>query len=90
VKIIDVARSVFAESREWLTLNQVVGLIHEKSETALARFINPGVAVSNAIRALEHRGEVEVFQHTDGPRWRVAERAQSCGNRNTAAAKKDY
>jgi hypothetical protein len=87
VKIVDLARDVFAQSREWLTLNQVVELIRKKSDTALARFINPGVAVSNAIRALERHGEVEVSHDRQLPKWRFVERVQSCANRITAEEK---
>lgn len=85
VKMIDLVRSSFGESREWFTLYELMAMIRKQSETALARFINPGVAVSNALRFLERRGEVEVVQHKEGPKWRFVKGDKCCANWNTAA-----
>jgi hypothetical protein len=87
VKMIDLVRGVFTQSGEWLTLQQIMELLHQQSDSALAPFINPGVAVSNAIRVLERRGEVEVTQDRQGTKWRFRKSAQSCTTRNTVAKK---
>lgn len=70
VKILDIVRKVLSESREWLTHCQLIERIRGESTTALARFVNPGVAVSNALRVLERRGEVELLLDEQPAKWR--------------------
>lgn len=59
-KIVDLSRKVLSRSDRWWTLKQVQAAIREECPSALAAFINPGVAVSNALRTLERRGELEL------------------------------
>jgi hypothetical protein len=73
VKMIDLVRGALSHSRRWLTLCELVELIRQESQANLARFMNPGVAVSNALRVLERRGEVEIFQDAQTTRWRFVE-----------------
>lgn len=74
VKMIDFVRSALSQSRRWLTLYELMDLIRQKSQAGLARFMNPGVAVSNALRVLERDGEVEVFQDEQTTKWRFMEK----------------
>jgi len=69
-KIIDLTRRVLSQSGQWLTHYELIELLRQHSGTVLARFINPGVAVSNALRILSRRGEVEVFQDERPAKWR--------------------
>jgi hypothetical protein len=70
VKMIDITRRVLSQSGQWLTLYQLLDQIRGESGTALARFINPGVAVSNALRVLVRRGAVEAALNEEPVKWR--------------------
>ena len=74
VKMIDFVRGALSQSRRWLTLYELMDLIRQKSQAGLARFMNPGVAVSNALRVLERDGEVQVFQDEQTTKWRFMEK----------------
>jgi hypothetical protein len=59
VRIIDLSRRVLSGSTEWWTLNEVLDAIREECASVLSGYINPAVAVSNALRTLQRRGELE-------------------------------
>ena len=70
VRIIDLTRKALSQSGQWLSLYELIELIRQESTTALIRFINPGVAVSNALRVLRRQGEVEVSRDKQFAKWR--------------------
>lgn len=70
-KIIDLSRKVLSRSAGWCTFDQVLEAIRDECPSALAIFINPGAAVSNALRTLHRHDELE-FSLNDGQgrlRW---------------------
>lgn len=71
-KMIEALRSVLSRSSGWLTFNQLLEAVRSEGPSMFAGFINPGVSVSNALRALQRRGEVEVLTNESQPMWRWA------------------
>ena len=71
-KIFDLCRQVLSRSNQWLTLRQLEGVIRDEFPAALSRFINPGVSLSNALRALQRNGQVELSVNEGSARWRWA------------------
>ncbi|HKW16691.1 MAG TPA: hypothetical protein VJO35_04205 [Terriglobales bacterium] len=73
-KMIEALRSVLSCSSDWLTFSQLLEAVRAESPSMLAGFINPGVSVSNALRALQRRGEIEVLTNESQAMWRWAGR----------------
>jgi hypothetical protein len=75
-KIIDISRQVLSRSAGWLTFNQVLQAIREECPSAFAGLLNPGVSVSNALRALHRHGEIEFSSNEsqERPRWLLKKR----------------
>jgi hypothetical protein len=71
-RIMDLCRKILSCTTEWFTLYQIVGMIREEFPSALSGFLNPGVSVSNALRALGRRGEVEPSKDQEPASWRWA------------------
>lgn len=68
--IMDFVRMAVSRSTQWVSLDELVTTIRKESPTTLARFMLPGVAVSNALRALHRRGEVERSTDLQSAKWR--------------------
>ena len=69
-RTMDLCRKILSRTTEWLTLYQLVEIIREEFPAALSGFINPGVSVSNALRALRRSGEVEPSKDQEPASWR--------------------
>jgi hypothetical protein len=67
----DLCREILKRSPRWLTICDMLAVIRRESPLTLARFINPGVSLSNALRALQRHSQVEAKLDDDGRReWR--------------------
>jgi hypothetical protein len=64
---INVCREILRESPHPLSSDRILDLVRHTAPGMLAEFQNPGVAISNALRTLERRGEVE---HWKSGEWR--------------------
>jgi hypothetical protein len=53
-----------------LSFNQIIDRVRLRAPMVLAQFHNPGVALSNALRTLERRGEVEHGKSGHRRKWR--------------------
>lgn len=69
-KIMELCRKILSRATEWLTLSQLMEMIREEFPSALSGFLNPGVSVSNALRALRRSGEVEPSKAQEPASWR--------------------
>lgn len=69
----DLCRKILADSPEWLTVRQILGIIRQQSPSALACFINPGASLSNALRTMLRHAEVEAQYDKGGIKWRRVE-----------------
>ena len=49
----DLCREIVKRSPRWLTIRDVLAVIRRESPLSLARSANPGVSLSNALRALQ-------------------------------------
>lgn len=77
VSTIDICCNVLKESRNWLTFGEVMRLVQTKAPWILSQYLNPGVSVSNALRALRNRGEAEAVNSGTSVVWRWTDRAES-------------
>ncbi|SRR5581483_2008295 len=63
-------REVLKTTEGPLTSHQIVEAIQHRSPVALSGFKNPGSSLSNILRGLHRRGEVEAEPGPKGIRWR--------------------
>ena len=68
--VIDLCRNLLSRSPQWVTMFQLAEMIRQEFPSALAGYINSGASVSNALRALRRRGEVQVSMIAEAARWR--------------------
>ena len=67
----DLCREILKRSPGWLTVGDMLTMIRRESPLTLARFSNPGVSLSNALRALQRQSQVEAKRDDDGrTKWR--------------------
>lgn len=66
----DLCRMVLQKSRGWLALHEIEAAIRRESPAAIARFVNPGVALSNALRTLQRQSKVELRRAGKGTFWK--------------------
>lgn len=75
----DICRDVLKDSGNWMTFEEVLRVVQTTAPWISSRYVNPGVSVSNALRFLKRRGEVETMTSTNGVVWRSTDRAASLG-----------
>lgn len=67
---IDVCRDILRESPHSQSFDRILELARERAPETVAEFKNPGVAISNALRSLKKRGEVEHLKNGNRGTWR--------------------
>jgi hypothetical protein len=70
--MMDVCRMILTGSRQWLTLSQILDAVRIKYPSTMGRFLKPGTALSNALRALHRHGVVETKLKSGVREWRFA------------------
>jgi hypothetical protein len=67
----DLCSQILKRSASWLTVHDLLASIRCESPLALSRFGNPGVSLSNALRALQRLSQVEAKHDDEGrTKWR--------------------
>lgn len=56
---VDRCCEILRRSNKWLTVRQILDVIQKESPSALTSFTNPGASLSNALRCLRRRAQVE-------------------------------
>jgi len=69
-RTMDLCREILKDSAQWLTTSQILELMRKKAPLLMARFQNPGVSLSNALRTLQRRAEVEGLDIGSVIKWR--------------------
>ena len=67
---LDLCRNILQNSHGWLTLNEILERVRFQSPLLLARYRFPGCCVSNMLRTLVRRGEIQVRLEDGKRRWR--------------------
>ena len=69
--MIDLCRTILRESKQWLTFGQIRDAMRIKYPFSMDRFLQPGTAVSNALRTLLRHGAVETKLNLGIREWRL-------------------
>jgi hypothetical protein len=69
--MIDLCRTILRESKQWLTFSQIHDAIRINYPFCLGRFLQPGTAVSNALRTLHRHGAAETKLNLGIREWRL-------------------
>jgi len=68
-KVTDILRRVLSQSARPLTFDQIFEAAQKEAPSILAGFINPGVSISNALRALQRHREIESCRDAHAVKW---------------------
>jgi hypothetical protein len=69
-QMIDVCREALKGAAQWLTAAQILSKVKTQAPLMIARFRNPSVSLSNALRTLRRRAEIESVGTGARTQWR--------------------
>ena len=77
---VDRCCEILRRSNKWLTIRQILDVMQKESPSTLTSFTNPGASLSNALRCLRRRAQVESQDDGKGRiQWRwIGEQNGAC------------